>query len=387
MAPNPKSRARATLPLTVTQWNCRGLKDRKKQAHLRLYLETHEILLAVVTLQEPGASVKLTNYTTPTTLHFNTTRRDLYSFTSNILRRRSLPAPPPFSYTMVSVLPLKRSDPPVHILNIYCPPFSEIFTQAMQVAGRDPLLIVGDFNAPSRLWGHPREDTRGRKLAELLSTLGLTLHNDPANPTFVGNWIQRETCPDLTITRNIRHADWLHTEDTLGSDHCIIDTTIYMRPLKRPLTQARVPDWTTFRTSLPIVEPPPPPPPPSGYDTWSKSLTSTLRQHEKQIQLTDTQMDVHNHLLHLWKARCSLTKRWRKHKHNRRLKKRILELTQRAAEYAAQLADTNWVDQCNTAARQMSGRDTWRLFRALIDPTQTRTVTQRHLHRVMHNFT
>ncbi|KAH7977578.1 hypothetical protein HPB49_002644 [Dermacentor silvarum] len=190
----------------------------------------------------------------------------------------------------------------------------------MQVAGRDPLLIVGDFNAPSRLWGYPREDTRGRKLAELLSTLGLTLHTDPANPTRLGNSIQRDICPDLTITRNIRQADWMNTQDTLGSDRCIINPTTYMRTLKRPLTQARVPDWTTFHTSLPIVDPHQ-----SGYETWSKSFTSTLRQHEKQIQLTETQMDGANHLLHLREARRSLTKRWRKQKHNIRLNKRILE--------------------------------------------------------------
>lgn len=384
MASNPRSRARATQPLLLTQWNCRGLKNHKKRAHFRLYLETFEFLVAVVALQEPGSDVKLTNYTTfqhnPETcilVHKQYTAQEV-----------TLPTTPPFPYTMVSVLPIRRSDPPVHILNIYCPPklknvtFSETFTQAMQVAGRDPLLIVGDFNAPSRLWGYPREDTRGRKLAELLSTLGLTLHTDPASPTRVGNSVQRDTCPDLTITRNIRHADWLNTQDTLGSDHCVLNTTVYMRPLKRPLTQARIPDWTTFRTTLPIVDPLQ-----SGYDTWSKSLTSTLKQHEQLIQLTETQTDVDNHLLHLWQARRSLTKRWKKQKHNRRLKKRILELTEQAAEYAAQLADTNWVDRCNTAARQMSGRNTWRLFRALIDPTQTRTETQRHLHKVMHNFT
>ncbi|KAH7967458.1 hypothetical protein HPB49_024914 [Dermacentor silvarum] len=221
------------------KWNCRGLKDRKiKRGHLRLYLETLELLVAVVALQEPGAGVKLTNYTT---------------FQQN-----------PQTY--------------------------------------------------------------------------------PANPTRVGNAIQRDTCPDLTVTCNIRHADWLNTEHTLGSDHCIINATICMRPLKRPLTQARVPEWTSFRSSLPIVDPRQ-----SGYDTY-------------------------------------LTKQWRKQKENRRLKKRIIELTQQAAEYAAQLADTNWVGRCNAAAHQMSGRNTWRLFRALIDPTQTRTETQRHLHRSMHNF-
>ncbi|KAH7966204.1 hypothetical protein HPB49_014344 [Dermacentor silvarum] len=34
----------------------------------------------------------------------------------------------------------------------------------------------------------------------------------------------------------------------------------------------------------------------------------------------------------------------------------------------------------------MSGRNTWRLFRSLIDPAQTRGETQRHLHRAFHNF-
>ncbi|KAH7937314.1 hypothetical protein HPB49_010504 [Dermacentor silvarum] len=175
MAPNPKSRARATQPLILTQWNSRGLKDRKKRAHLHLYLETLELLVAVVALQEPCAGVQLTNYNT----FQHNPQTCILVHKQYTAQKVTLPTTPPFSYTMVSVLPIKRSAPPVHILNMYCPPklksvtFSEIFTQAMQVAGRDPLLIVGDFNAPSRLWGYPREDTCGGKLAELLSTLGL----------------------------------------------------------------------------------------------------------------------------------------------------------------------------------------------------------------------
>ncbi|KAH9371929.1 hypothetical protein HPB48_016985 [Haemaphysalis longicornis] len=34
----------------------------------------------------------------------------------------------------------------------------------------------------------------------------------------------------------------------------------------------------------------------------------------------------------------------------------------------------------------MSSRSTWRLFRALIDPTQTRAETQKHLLRAIHSF-
>ncbi|KAH7942704.1 hypothetical protein HPB51_028616 [Rhipicephalus microplus] len=48
-----------------------------------------------------------------------------------------------------------------------------------------------------------------------------------------------------------------------------------------------------------------------------------------------------------------------------------LDLTLKAAEYAAQLADSDWVYRCNTASRQMFSRITWKFFRSLIDPTQT----------------
>ncbi|KAH7959302.1 hypothetical protein HPB49_010164 [Dermacentor silvarum] len=34
----------------------------------------------------------------------------------------------------------------------------------------------------------------------------------------------------------------------------------------------------------------------------------------------------------------------------------------------------------------MSNRNTWRLFRALIDPSQTRTETQKHLQRAFHAY-
>ncbi|KAH7974177.1 hypothetical protein HPB49_011667 [Dermacentor silvarum] len=38
------------------------------------------------------------------------------------------------------------------------------------------------------------------------------------------------------------------------------------------------------------------------------------------------------------------------------------------------------------ALRQMSSRNTWRLFRALINPTQSRTETQKNLQRAIHGF-
>lgn len=117
-----------------------------------------------------------------------------------------------YSYVMVTLLPLKKQNAPLHILNIYCSAkfknvtFAALFSRALKAAGRDPLVIVGDFNAHSTLWGYVREEKRRSKVAELAPTLGLTLHTDPAHPTRVGNSITRDTCPGLTFTKNIRHA-------------------------------------------------------------------------------------------------------------------------------------------------------------------------------------
>ncbi|KAH7941399.1 hypothetical protein HPB49_013333 [Dermacentor silvarum] len=76
------------------------------------------------------------------------------------------------------VLPTGSGAAPL-ILNCPTKPWRKTLNRALRVAGRDPLLIVGDFNAPSRVWGYRREEKRGRKLAEFTSTPGLTLHTDP----------------------------------------------------------------------------------------------------------------------------------------------------------------------------------------------------------------
>lgn len=193
-APPPNQPPRGRRPpqrqqaLSLVQWNCRGFKDRTKRAHLRAYIDNLEHPAAVLALQETGAAVKLSG--------FNAFQRDpstcLLVNKGYTAQEVDLDLNLEYSYVMVSVLPLRRTDSPVHILNIYCPPklknvtFSNIFSAALRIAGRDPLMIVGDFNAPCPMWGYRKEEPRGRKLAGLISTLGITLLTDPVHPTRVG---------------------------------------------------------------------------------------------------------------------------------------------------------------------------------------------------------
>ncbi|KAH7954854.1 hypothetical protein HPB49_022112 [Dermacentor silvarum] len=113
--------------------------------------------------------------------------------------------------------------------------------------------------------------------------------------------------------------------------------TIRTHPLIRPHHQAKLPDWTKVRsdyTNMTSIAH-------QGYATWSQHLVTSLHQTEQTVQLSEATPAADNHLLHLWEARHSLVRRWRRQKHNRQLKIRIAALTQEADEYAAQLADSN----------------------------------------------
>ncbi|KAH8022022.1 hypothetical protein HPB51_020632 [Rhipicephalus microplus] len=166
------------------------------------------------------------------------------------------------------------------------------------------------------------DEKRGRKISELASTLDLTLHTDPAYITRVGNSVTRGICPDLTITKNIRHAHWANTEETLGSDYSILNTTVTTTSLARPHTRARLPDWTqllkNYTNLAPIHK--------TSYHAWSQEFITHPRSTETQVQISQATPGLNNHL-HLWEARHSLVVRWRRQKHNRKLKIRIAELT------------------------------------------------------------
>jgi len=63
----------------------------------------------------------------------------------------------------------------------------EDFLSALETSVRSssvPIIITGDFNAKSREWSSPIEDNRGKALADLSASLGLTVCNQ-GQPTFV----------------------------------------------------------------------------------------------------------------------------------------------------------------------------------------------------------
>ncbi|KAH7960472.1 hypothetical protein HPB49_020132 [Dermacentor silvarum] len=341
----------ASIPLPAPQGQGLGMEDDPQNfgfSSWRLHLHIHHHLNSKSSSGTPGASG-----TGESTRIFSS------SFNLGAL---SLP-----------FLPKKKAKSgaqSIHILNVYCPPhlqrvtFAELFYRALQAAARQPLVVVGDFNAPSPHGGYHYEKARGRKLKELISTLGFTLLTDPAHPTHLGNSVTCDTCPDLSLTRNIRHVTWENLEDTLD---------------KNAANPGPSPHHGLVSFSHHAF---PPAPIPAGLP----GMGIICPPHTSIIHRMHLYPAIDPHLPHLWEARHSLTSRWPRYKLNRKLRSRIQALTAEAADCSAQLADTNWVDTCMKAAGQMSSKSTWLLFRSLLDPSTTRGETQRQLRRTYYAY-
>lgn len=86
-----------------------------------------------------------------------------------------------------------------------------------------PVVVAGDFNSKSPEWGSPREDRRGRALADLIAALGLAVRNEGGQPTFVRG--ASESHLDLTLATQAAIAnvtDWAVMEEETLSLHMYI---------------------------------------------------------------------------------------------------------------------------------------------------------------------
>ncbi|GBO02445.1 hypothetical protein AVEN_174879-1 [Araneus ventricosus] len=94
------------------------------------------------------------------------------------------------------------------------------------------IIIFGDFNAKSPIWGKRGSDIRGQKLSDFINNNDLfVINRSDSLPTFSGP--QGESWIDLALSLNI-HPDglqnWNITDRLTLSDHFIMELTVVMDP-------------------------------------------------------------------------------------------------------------------------------------------------------------
>lgn len=292
-------------------------------------------------------------------------------------------------HVFIEILPADRKARSVFVLNIYSPPkkcgenFDYLIRSALKEAKNNTLLVLGDFNAMHPTWGYNLTSKKGNTIHSLIQKHALTLLTDPDFPTRVGNSVSRDTCPDLTMIKNHEKATWRNMEETLGSDHHILEVTISLKHTRERISQILLTDWAAFRKAR--VQQNREKENITSLQQWTSELKESIRQHSKQVQLTTENLVVDPHLVHMWDARRGLLKRWRKQKHNRKLKLRIAALTQQAEEYATVLVRQNWQQMCASLSGRLSSSKTWAILKHLLDPTKSKQQTSHTIRRILRN--
>lgn len=293
----------AGAPITIWQWNCRGF--RQKRRALEYTIQHYQTKPDILALQETGVEAKLSGFTT-----YNEILPRGNSPATAIMVHRNLTANQidleyeDLSYTFVEVLPNKRSDHTLYILNIYSPPkdksqaTSKLMVKAYKYANRAPLIILGDFNAQHSAWGYQKCATKGTKLWETAQNHGFTLLNNLERPTRIGNSVSRNTSPDLTFVRNIENATWENTEANVGSDHYILTTTVSSKGYKRYKPKIKRTRWDVFRyirdnrDSMSVT----------NLKEWVSTLVQDANNATTEAEMEEDGPTPDARLIHLWDA-------------------------------------------------------------------------------------
>ncbi|KAH6932531.1 hypothetical protein HPB50_007170 [Hyalomma asiaticum] len=161
----------------------------------------------------------------------------------------------------------------------------------------------------------------------------------------MGNSVSKDTTPDLTFAHRLPHATWCNTEENLGSDHCIIEILLNMRLSRRPPRGSTLTNWDSFRTCraartyAPIT----------NINEWAKQLQRDVQSVTRPLPEDCPSDTVDSRMLHLWDAKASFERRWRRQRWNRTLRRRLARLTKEIEIHAAALSRQNWESLCDSS--------------------------------------
>ncbi|KAL1467134.1 hypothetical protein MTO96_042363 [Rhipicephalus appendiculatus] len=278
----------------------------------------------------------------------------------------------------------------IMIVNLYSNPrqrkqkFKALIQKTKQIAGDNINIIAGDFNAQHKLWGYPEINEKGKHLLDDMTEMGYQLINDLETTTRNAlTSTQRDTNPDLTFlgetTRPLR-AKWRNTEETLGSDHKILEIVIPFRGNIKESRQQHIVDWHDYRQKLEANGPETI----EDIEAWANLLNGTIQSATQTVNTEAEGVQIDSRLAHLMEARNSLKKRWKQQRHNRKLRKRIAQLNVEIEKHSKVVCRQQWHAVCQEADGQLHKGKTWKLLRHLLDEQHTKGTQQYILNRTLH---
>jgi len=119
---------------------------------------------------------------------------------------------------------------------------------------RRNVIIVGDMNAKSPLWGSDTYDTRGRDLDDAINAHKYVVLNTGQGTHQTSTGLMTAIDVSLASRQLASKCSWAALNNTLGSDHVPIVITVNARVDRQlattPKWKLSKADWNTFREIL-----------------------------------------------------------------------------------------------------------------------------------------
>ncbi|KAH9370820.1 hypothetical protein HPB48_000127 [Haemaphysalis longicornis] len=92
----------------------------------------------------------------------------------------------------------------------------------------------------------------------------------------------RDTCPDLTFTKNVTQVSWENTGENLGSDRHILISSIEKTATKRKIRTNKITDWDSVRKDRSTEREPI-----RDIQEWTMQLILDVKMHRTGIGCTE----------------------------------------------------------------------------------------------------
>ena len=199
----------------LVQWNIRGVRGNYEELVLLCNQHNPSVIALQETLIQDDKPFTFSN--------FSSLRRHTSRGVALLIKKNILFSEIHLNTTLEAVAARISLLKPVTVCSIYLSPSIPITIQQLSDLMDQlpkPVLILGDFNSHSPLWGDDVLDSRGKIIEDFINQLNLSVLND-GSPTYCYPATVSMSHIDLSITDPTLFLDfdWSVHTDLCGSDH------------------------------------------------------------------------------------------------------------------------------------------------------------------------
>jgi exonuclease III len=231
------------------QWNAQGLTTKLTEFKKIIFERKPDIICIQETFLKPKHLFHLPGYNIIRKDRIDNRKGGVAILTKQGINYRLIDTPPELECVSVEITSKNES---ITIVSIYIPPNTIIEKESLlKLFGVKNVIITGDMNGHSKLWGGSKTNHIGRLIEDIIDETNFVVLNtrEPTRQNYDGGM----SSLDLSLcSQNLASkSTWAVLDDMLGSDHLptitIIDEVVRNNENIKETFNLKKADWSLYR--------------------------------------------------------------------------------------------------------------------------------------------